>query len=159
VLGHSLVYTLVDGEECFTGSPVHLADELTAKCVDNTGHRRRSTLANEVEVQHTLDSSWLQAIDEASCLVVEECVLCARAQWSTGSSETANIVIHRQSPAGSSGSCAIGTIWHCGRHRGYYRAIVLLFTQDVSQLSVKINWAQREDEQRIERINLQELER
>ncbi len=32
-------------------------------------------------------------LDETSCLVVEESVFCARAQWPTGSTETADVVI------------------------------------------------------------------
>ena len=48
----------------------HLADELAAERVDDAGHRRLVTLANEVKVQHALDCSWLQttvAIVSARC--------------------------------------------------------------------------------------------
>lgn len=40
---------------------VHFADELAAKGVDDTSHRRRFSLADEVEVQHTLNRTRLKA--------------------------------------------------------------------------------------------------
>ena len=43
----------------------HFADELTAKCVDDTSDRRGFALADEVEVQHTLDSTRLQTTKPA----------------------------------------------------------------------------------------------
>ena len=40
---------------------VHLADELTTESVDDTSHGRSRTLADEVKVEHALDSSGLHA--------------------------------------------------------------------------------------------------
>jgi len=39
----------------------HFADELTAKSVDNSSNRGVLALADEIEVQHALDGSRLQA--------------------------------------------------------------------------------------------------
>lgn len=88
-----LVDLLVDRQESLTGSPVHLADELTTKCVDDASNGWRFSLTDEVEVQHALDSSWLQTIDEASCLVVEEGVFGKGAQRSAWGRESLNLVI------------------------------------------------------------------
>jgi hypothetical protein len=96
VLGHRLGYILVDGEEGLAGAPVHLAHELTAKCVDDTGDGGGLAFADEVEIEHALDGSWLQTVDEASCLVVEEGVFSTRAQRTRGSSETADVVVGRE---------------------------------------------------------------
>jgi len=70
---------------------------LTAECVDDTGNGGSFALADVVEIEHTLDSLWLQttvipsvqahselflqvySLNEASCLVVEEEVLARRA--------------------------------------------------------------------------------
>lgn len=38
----------------------HLADELTAECVDDASDGRCLALANEVEVEHALDGFGLQ---------------------------------------------------------------------------------------------------
>ena len=40
---------------------LHLADELTAESVDDTGDGRLLALANEVEVKHTLDGLGLHS--------------------------------------------------------------------------------------------------
>ena len=40
---------------------VHFADELTAECVDDTGDGGLLALADEVEVEHTLDGTGLQS--------------------------------------------------------------------------------------------------
>jgi len=93
VLGHSLLYALVYGKQRFTGSPVHLAHELTAKSVDNTCNRGSRALANEVEIEHALNGSWLETVDEASCFVVEESMFGSRAQRTTGCSESADVVV------------------------------------------------------------------
>jgi len=73
VLGHGLLNILVDGQEGLAGAPVHLADELTAEGIDDTGHRGGGTLANEVKVEHALHSSGLHATAELvnlrSCMV------------------------------------------------------------------------------------------
>src|ERR1700709_754323 len=39
---------------------LHLAHELAAKGVDDAGHRRSLPLADEVEIEHALHSSWLE---------------------------------------------------------------------------------------------------
>lgn len=96
VLGHGLLDVLVDGEQGLAGSPVHLADELTAESVDDTGHRGGLALANVVKVEHALDSLGLHAVDEASRLVVEEGVLGRRAQRTARSLEAADVVIGRR---------------------------------------------------------------
>jgi len=119
VLGHSLLDTLVDWQQCLAGSPVHLADELTAKCVDNTSDRRSGSLADEVKVKHALDSSWLQTVDEASCLVVEECMFSSRAQGAAWSSKSTDVVVGR--PAFSGGRAIGGRFWCSGRHDGQTR--------------------------------------
>jgi hypothetical protein len=40
---------------------VHFAHELTAESINDTGNGRSLALADEVEVEHALDSSWLEA--------------------------------------------------------------------------------------------------
>lgn len=105
VLGHGLVRLLVDGQQGLAGAPVHLANKLTAKSIDNTSNRRGLALADEVKVQHALDGTGLETIDKASGLVVEESVLRKRAQRSAGSSETLNMVIGREQALGA--ICAI----------------------------------------------------
>lgn len=61
MLGDGLADVLVDGQESLAGTPVHLADELTTESVDDTGYGRSGTLADEVEIEHALHSSWLHA--------------------------------------------------------------------------------------------------
>ena len=114
MLGHGLGDILVDGEECLAGTPVHLADELATKGVDDTSHGGSGPLADEVKVQHTLDSSGLHTTEtvvnhdipcqlcgpsdllyEASCLVVEESVG-ERREHTAGRVETGDVVVGRQ---------------------------------------------------------------
>src|ERR1700712_696749 len=82
VLGGGLVDLLVNGQQSLAGAPVHLADELDTECVDDAGDGGSLSLADEVKVQHALDGSGLQAVDEASSLVTEESVLRQRAERS-----------------------------------------------------------------------------
>ena len=71
MLGHCGAYILVDWKQRLTSSPIHLAYELTTECVDDTRDGRSFAFADEVEVQHALDGSWLEAVDEASGLLME----------------------------------------------------------------------------------------
>lgn len=114
MLLHGLSNVLVDGEQGLAGAPVHLADELTAECVDDTCDGRSLALADKVEIEHALDGSGLQAVDKASGLVVEEGVLCTRAQGTAGGSESANVVVGRE--AWGRRCRAIGTVCLCRRH-------------------------------------------
>lgn len=123
VLGHGLLNVLVDWEQGLAGSPVHLAHELASECVDDTSNRGGFSLADEVEIQHALDGSWLETVNEASCLVVEKCVLGAGAQRSTWGSKSANVVVGVGREAGSwrGGPVSIGGSRHreiCGRDGG-----------------------------------------
>jgi len=59
VLGEGFRHILVDGKKGLAGAPIHLADELTAKSVDDAGNGRSGSLANEIEIEHALDSLWL----------------------------------------------------------------------------------------------------
>ena len=115
VLGHGLGDILVDGKEGLAGAPVHLANELATKGVDDTSHRGSGPLADEVKVQHTLDGSGLHTtvgqllttvfrancvipsdlLYEASCLVVEEGVG-ERREHAAGGLETSDVVVGRQ---------------------------------------------------------------
>ena len=95
MLLHGLSDILVNREKGFTGSPVHLAHELTSECVDDTCHGWGFTLADKVEIEHALDGSWLKTVDKASCFVVEKRMFGTRAQWSAWSCETTNVVICR----------------------------------------------------------------
>jgi len=61
VLGHGVGSGLVDREESLGGAPVHLADELAAEGVDDTGDGRLLALADEVEVKHALDGLGLHS--------------------------------------------------------------------------------------------------
>lgn len=101
VLGNGLVNLLVDGQQGLAGAPVHLADELAAKGVDDAGDRGRLSLANEVKVQHALDGAGLQAVDEASRLLGEESVRGERAERSAGSSKALDSVVGRQEILGT----------------------------------------------------------
>lgn len=109
VLGNSLVDLLVDWQQSLTGSPVHLADELTTESIDDTGDGRGGALADEVKVKHALDGTGLHAVDETSCLVGEEGVLRQRGQWPAGLGEAGDVVVGRQ----PSGRGAIGSGGHC----------------------------------------------
>lgn len=90
---------------------IHLADELAAKCVDDTSNGGGGALADEVKVKHALDSSGLHAavvppqsapashattghhlLYETSCLIVEECVL-EGGQGTAWGRKTANVVV------------------------------------------------------------------
>ncbi len=93
MLGHCLLNRLVDWEESFGSSPVHLGHELTTEGVDDTSNGWGGTLADEVEIQHSLDSSWLETIDETSGLVVEESSLRVWTQRSAWSRKTTDVVI------------------------------------------------------------------
>ena len=93
MLLHGLLNRLVDWEKSLAGSPVHLGDELAAESVNDTGDGWGFTLADEVEIQHSLDSSWLETIDKASSLVVEESLLTTWAQWPGWSSEAADVIV------------------------------------------------------------------
>lgn len=108
VLGHRFLNRLVDWEESLAGSPVHFGDELATESVDDAGNGWSFTLADEVEIQHSLDSSWLETVDEASGLVVEESLLMARAQWPGWSSEATDVVIGIAAALGWGEAGAVG---------------------------------------------------
>lgn len=114
VLGNGLGDLLVDGQESLAGSPVHLGDELTTESVDDTGDGGGLALADEVEVEHTLNGAGLQTVDETSGLVVEQSVFGKRAQRTAGSREACDVVVGRQA-AGCLG--AIGTVSGGGGRR------------------------------------------
>ena len=120
VLGNSLGNLLIDGQESLAGAPVHLADELTTEGVDDASNRGSGTLADEVEIEHALDSTGLQTVDEASCLLVEESMRGKRAQRPAGSSEAADVVVRREvggSARAGSGGAIGGTVGAgCGGH-------------------------------------------
>lgn len=46
---------------------IHFAHELTAKGVDDTGDGRGGTLADEVEVEHSLNGSGLHTTGGVNC--------------------------------------------------------------------------------------------
>ena len=96
VLAEGLVDLLVDGQQSLAGAPVHLAHELTTESVDDTGNRGGLALADEVEVEHALDGSGLETVDEASGLVVEEGMGGQRAQRTAGSRKALDLVVGRQ---------------------------------------------------------------
>lgn len=96
VLGYGLADVLVHWQQRLAGTPVHLAHELTAESVDDTSDRGRCALADEVEVKHTLNSSGLQAVDEASCLVVKKGVFGARRERAARSCESLDLVVGRK---------------------------------------------------------------
>lgn len=96
MLSHGLVDVLVDGQQSLAGTPVHLAHELATKCVDNAGNGGSCALADEVKVEHPLDSSGLQTVDEASCLVVEKGVFGTRRERTAGSCESLDLVVGRE---------------------------------------------------------------
>ena len=108
VLGHGLLDGLVDGQQGLAGAPVHLADELAAEGVDDAGDGGGLALADEVEVEHTLDGAGLQAVDEASGLVVEEGVRGVRAQGAAGRGESTDVVVRREAAAGGGSGRAVG---------------------------------------------------
>lgn len=155
MLGHGLLDRLVDGEQGLAGTPVHLADELAAEGVDDTGNRGLLALANVVKVKHALDSLGLHAVDEASRLVVEEGVLGRRAQRPTRGLEATNVVIGRQSVAvgravGSSGhdgrktGCA-DAFWGKGKVSGAGGAVSKANLRScVTRAAVRCNWVRRE---------------
>ena len=105
MLANGLFNLLVDRQQSLACAPVHLADKLAAESIDDAGDRRSFALANEVEVQHALDGTGLEAVDEASSLVVEESMLRERAQRSAGGSEALDLII---------GGQAFGTIGTVG---------------------------------------------
>lgn len=72
---------------------LHFANELTTKSIDYAGHRGSCSLADEVKVEHALDSPWLKAVDQASCLVVEEGADVTGTQWARWSGEARDVVI------------------------------------------------------------------
>lgn len=139
----------------------HFAHELATECVDDAGDGGRLALADEVEVEHALHGAGLQAavgavracpalystsggqilLDEASCLGVEERVGGGGAQWPTGSCETTNVVICRETVLGGRRNLRGGPVGlHGGRHGGRELAVskrtavrrVLYGTGDVS---------------------------
>lgn len=123
VLGHGLVYALVDWEKGLAGSPVHLADELSTESVDDARNGGCGALADEVEIEHALDGSWLETVHEASRLVVEESVLSTRAQRPAGSSKAADVVVGIASAWSGHGRRRTSTswaTWDCGRHGGRF---------------------------------------
>ena len=109
VFGNGLADVLVDWQQSLAGTPVHLAHELTTECVDNTGNGGSCALADEVEVEHALDSSWLQTVNEASCLVVEEGVFGTRRERSAGSCESLDLVVGRQTSRCCSAIDSVGS--------------------------------------------------
>jgi hypothetical protein len=74
-------------------SYVHLADELTAESVNDASYGRSGSLADKVEVEHSLHRTRLQPVDKASCLVVEEGVFGSGAQGPAGSHKSADVVV------------------------------------------------------------------
>lgn len=117
MLAESSLDLLVDWQQSLAGTPVHLADELSAEGIDDAGDGRGLALADEVEIQHALHSPRLETVNEASCLVVEESVRRQRAQRAAGSSKALDLVVGRQVLA------AIGTGGCHGENR-----VRLLFT-------------------------------
>lgn len=122
VLGHRLLYALVNWQKGLAGSPVHLADELSTKGIDDARNGRCGALADEVEIEHALHGSWLETVHEASCLVVEESMLCARAQRPAGSNEASDVVVGIASTAGRGrqSTSTVCATWDCGRHDGWF---------------------------------------
>jgi len=116
VLGHRLVYALVNGEESLAGSPVHLADELSTEGIDDARHGWCGALADKVEIQHALDGSWLQTVHEASCLVVEESMLSTRAQRPARGSKATDVIVGIRCSRGQ--WCRSGAAGDGGRHGG-----------------------------------------
>lgn len=120
MLGNGLGHLLVDREKSLAGAPVHLADELAAECVDDAGDGGGRPLADEVEIEHALHGAGLHAVDEASRLVVEESVGGERAQWPAGGSESANVVVGRQTASWVGSTIrTIGAVGGSGRHGGF----------------------------------------
>jgi hypothetical protein len=111
VLAGCLLDFLVDGQQCLAGTPVHLADELTAEGVDDTGDGRLLALADEVEIEHTLNGPGLEAVDEASGLLTEKSMLRERAEGPARGSETLDVIV-----GGEAALCAIGAVRGRGSH-------------------------------------------
>lgn len=63
-----------DGEESFLGSPVELLDVVSSEGVDHGGDRRDLTVAGKVEVEHTLDGTGLETVDDRAGGLVEGAV-------------------------------------------------------------------------------------
>jgi len=97
VFGHGLVYILVNGQQGLTGTPVHLADELSPEGIDDARNGGSLALADEIEIEHALNGSRLETVNKTSRLVMEECVFSTRAQRSAWCREAADIVVGRKS--------------------------------------------------------------
>lgn len=108
MLGNGLGNLLVDGEESLASSPVHLADELATEGVDDARYGRSGALADEVKVKHALDGAGLEAVHEASRLVVEKSVRGKRAQRPAGGREATNVVVSRQRRRLGAARCGSG---------------------------------------------------
>ena len=65
----------VDGKESLLCTPVELLDVVTSEGVDHGSDRGSLPSAREVEVEHSLDSSRLETVDEGSSGLVEGSVV------------------------------------------------------------------------------------
>ncbi len=100
-LAMALETSLVDGQQGLAAVPQYiLLTNWPPKGVDDAGHGGGFSLADEVKIEHALDSSGLETVDEASGLLVEESVSRERAQRPAGSCEAADVVVGRREAGG-----------------------------------------------------------
>jgi hypothetical protein len=99
---------------------------LATKSVYNASEGRGLAFADEVEIEHALNSSWLHAaahfvrngivlasgsvLDEASCLLMEQSVRGRRTQRATRRSKASDIVVGRESSSRGSVGGSIGAV-------------------------------------------------
>lgn len=71
VLRDGLLQAGVDGEESLLGTPVEFLDVVATEGVDHSSDGGGLTTAGVVEVQHTLDSTGLETVDEGAGVGIE----------------------------------------------------------------------------------------
>ena len=74
MLLHGLGKRGVHGQKRLPRAPVELLDVVSTEWVDHRSDGRTGTLARVVEIEHTLDSTRLEAVDEAAGLGVKRSV-------------------------------------------------------------------------------------
>lgn len=73
-LGDGLLHRLEHGEERLLGAPVELLDVVPAEGVDHGGDRRDLATARKVKVEHALDRTRLETVDDRARVLVKGAV-------------------------------------------------------------------------------------
>ena len=71
MLGDGVLHASVDWKEGLFGTPVELLNVMTAKGIDHSSYGGSRATTRVIEVEHSLNSTGLQTIDERAGVSIE----------------------------------------------------------------------------------------